>query len=397
MRPHDRYRHTIYASYLGYITQAILNNFAPLLFLTFQNTYAITLDRIALLVTLNFGIQLVVDLLAAKFVDKIGYRVSIVGAHLFAAAGLLGLALLPDLLPDPFAGLTLAVGIYAVGGGLIEVLISPIVEACPTDRKEAAMSLLHSFYCWGHAFVVLASTLFFTLCGIGHWRLLACVWALVPLLNSVYFSRVPLRVLVEEGEGMRFSQLFRSRMFWVFCILMVCAGASEQGMSQWASAFAEAGLGVSKTMGDLAGPCTFALLMGCARLIYGKFSHRLNLQRFMLLSGGLCVGSYVLAALSRNPAFSLLGCALCGLSVGILWPGTFSLAAKTMRRGGTALFALLALAGDLGCSSGPALVGVVSQAFGSNLKAGLLAALLFPALLLLGLTLAGRWSKDGAI
>ena len=246
MRPHDRYRHTIYASYLGYITQAILNNFAPLLFLTFQNTYAITLDRIALLVTLNFGIQLVVDLLAAKFVDKIGYRVSIVGAHLFAAAGLLGLALLPDLLPDPFAGLTLAVGIYAVGGGLIEVLISPIVEACPTDRKEAAMSLLHSFYCWGHAFVVLASTLFFTLCSIGHWRLLACIWALVPLLNSVYFSRVPLRVLVEEGEGMRFSQLFRSRMFWVFCILMVCAGASEQGMSQWASAFAEAGLGVSK-------------------------------------------------------------------------------------------------------------------------------------------------------
>ncbi|WP_102411141.1 MFS transporter [Beduinella massiliensis] len=382
----DNYNHTLYASYIGYITQAIVNNFAPLLFLTFQSTLGISLDRIALLVTLNFGVQLLVDLSAARFVDRIGYRTAIVAAHLFAGAGLVGLAVLPSLLPSPYAGLLLSVVCYAIGGGLIEVLISPIVEACPTARKEAAMSLLHSFYCWGHVFVVLASTAFFLTVGIANWRVLACVWAAVPLLNALYFARVPIASLVEEGEGLPLRALLREKSFWVLGLLMVCAGASEQGMSQWASAFAEGALGVSKTMGDLAGPLSFALCMGTARALYAAFSERISLRLFMAGSAVLCILSYLGASLTRNALLGLASCALCGLSVGILWPGTFSMAAKALRRGGTALFALLALAGDLGCSAGPAVVGVVSEAMGANLRMGLLAAVVFPAALLLSLS-----------
>ena len=381
----DNYNHTIYASYIGYITQAIINNFIPLLFLTFQRSYAISLDKIALLVSLNFGVQLIVDFLAAKFVDRIGYRISIVSAHVLCCVGLLGLSVFPDIFPDAYGGIVAAVMLYAVGGGLIEVLVSPIVEACPTDKKEGAMSLLHSFYCWGHVFVVLMSTLFFTLAGIGNWRILSCLWAIVPLVNCFYFMAVPIQVLVEDGQGMSIGQLFKNKMFWILFLLMLCAGASEQGMSQWASAFAENGLGVSKTVGDLAGPCAFAIFMGCSRLFYGKFSEKIKLQRFMLLSCGLCVFSYLLAGLAPLPFLNLIGCALCGLSVGIMWPGSFSMAAKALNRGGTAMFALLALAGDLGCSSGPAVVGFVSEALGGNLKLGVLAAVGFPIVLALGI------------
>lgn len=386
----QNYNHTIYASYIGYITQAIINNFIPLLFLTFQSTYDISLDRIALLVSLNFGIQLIVDFLAAKFVDRIGYRVSVVSAHVLCCVGLVGLAVFPDVFPDAYGGIVAAVILYAVGGGLIEVLISPIVEACPTEKKEGAMSLLHSFYCWGHVFVVLMSTLFFALVGIEHWKILACLWAVIPLVNCIYFMLVPLLVLVEDGQGMSIRELLKNKMFWILFLLMMCAGASEQGMSQWASAFAEMGLGVSKTIGDLAGPCAFAVFMGCSRLFYGKFSEKIKLQKFMLLSCGLCVISYLLAALAPLPFLNLAGCALCGLSVGIMWPGSFSIAAKALSRGGTAMFALLALAGDLGCSSGPAVVGFVSEALGNNLKLGVLAAIVFPIVLAFGIGLCKR-------
>ena len=391
MEPHQKsYRHTLYASYIGYITQAIVNNLLPLLFLTLQQSFAVTWDQIALLVTLNFGIQLAVDLLAAKYVDRIGYRVCIVSAHLFAAAGLIGLSVFPFLFPSAYGGVAAAVCLYAVGGGLIEVLISPLVEACPTERKEAAMSLLHSFYCWGHVLVILLSTLFFALCGIENWRWLACLWAAVPLANAVYFSRVPIHEPAEQEEGLSVAALLKNKLFWVLCLLMVCAAACEQGMSQWASAFAESGLGVSKTVGDLAGPCTFAVMMGLSRALYGKYSEKISLLRGMRLSGGLCVFSYLLAALSPLPFLSLVGCGLCGLSVGLFWPGSYSLGARSLRGGGTALFALLALAGDLGCAAGPAAVGVVSDAFGGSLKQGLLFAALFPLLLIAGLLLCRR-------
>lgn len=385
------YPKTLYACFIGYIVQAIVNNFAPLLFLTFQSTYHIPLSSITMLVTINFGLQLLVDMASVGFVDKIGYRASLLIAHIFATVGIVALAVLPELTPNPFAGLLAAVVIYAIGGGLLEVLVSPVVEACPTDNKEKAMSLLHSFYCWGHVGVVLISTVFFRVFGIGNWKVLACIWALVPLCNAFLFARVPIASLIKEGEqGYTVKELARQKLFWVFLLMMVCAGASEQAVSQWASTFAEKGLGVSKVIGDLAGPMAFAILMGSARAFYGKFGEKLDLDKFMAGSSLLCVASYLCISLVPSPVFGLIGCAVCGLSVGIMWPGTFSRASAALPRGGTALFALMALAGDLGCSSGPTLVGMVSSSFGDNLKFGILAALAFPVLLLAGIGISKK-------
>lgn len=390
MNLRKNYNHTLNACYLGYITQAIVNNFAPLLFLTFQSTYQISLDKIALLVSFNFGVQLLVDLLAARYVDRIGYRNSVVAAHIFAAIGLAGLAVFPAVLPDAYTGLLLAVFCYAIGGGLIEVLISPIVESCPTERKAAAMSLLHSFYCWGYVGVILISTAFFAVTGIENWKMLAVIWAILPVCNAVYFGLVPIQAEEETVEGIPVRQLLKMRIFWVLVLLMVCAGASEQGMSQWASAFAESGLHVEKAVGDLAGPCLFAVLMGSSRLLYAKWSERISLRRMMLGSGILCIAGYLLASLSPSPVLALIGCGICGFSVGVFWPGTFSMAAASCQNGGTAMFAMLALAGDLGCSSGPGVVGMVSGVCSDNLKAGLFAAILFPVLLLVGMQLLKR-------
>ncbi len=390
MSVRTNYTHTLYASYLGYVTQAIVNNFAPLLFLTFQRQLGVPLEQITLLVSYNFAVQLLVDAVSTKVVDRLGYRSCIVAAHLLSGVGLAGLGILPQVLPVPFIGLLIAVTLYAIGGGLIEVLVSPIVEACPTSQKEAAMSLLHSFYCWGHMFVVLASTAFFALFGVARWSIIACLWALLPLGNAVYFHFVPIRSLTEERGGTGVRSLLKNRMFWVFALLMVCAGASEQGMSQWASAFAESGLGVSKTVGDLAGPCLFAGMMGLSRVLYAHHSERIALPRVMAVCAVLCAGGYLLAAFSPLPGLSLAGCAVVGFSVGIFWPGTFSLSALGLPAGGTAMFALLALAGDLGCAGGPAVVGFAANAAGGALKAALPAALIFPVLLLAGLWLRRR-------
>ena len=394
MSIHENYNHTLRASYIGYISQAIVNNFAPLLFLTFQKTYGISLDKITLLVTMNFAVQLLVDFLAAGFVDRIGYRRAIVLAHLLCAGGVAGLGILPELTADPYLGFLGAVLLYAAGGGLIEVMISPIVEACPTERKEAAMSLLHSFYCWGHVLVVVASTVFFRVAGIGNWRILAFIWALVPFFNCFYFARVPIRSMTGEGRGMSMRQLAGSGVFWLFVLLMVCSGASEQAMSQWASAFAESALQVGKTMGDLLGPCLFALLMGTSRAVYARFSRHMPLIPFMVGSGFLCIAGYLLAVWSKAPVMALMGCGLCGLSVGILWPGTFSLSCARIPRGGTATAALLALGGDVGCSLGPTVVGLVSNTAGGSIRSGLLAAVVFPVLLLLCLSRAGKRSRN---
>ena len=391
------YQRTMYACFVGYIVQAIVNNFVPLLFLTFEGTYGIEMGRITMLITMNFGVQLVVDLLSAGFVDKIGYRISIVLAHLFSAAGLAGLVFLPGILPDAYTGLCISVVIYALGGGLIEVLISPIMESCPTDNKEKAMSLLHSFYCWGHVGVVLVSTIFFHLAGIENWRILTLLWVVIPVANGIVFLKSPIAPLIEEGEsGLSMKELFRNKMFWLFLLMMLCAGASEQAVSQWASTFAEQGLGVTKTIGDLAGPMAFAILMGSARAFYGKFGDRLNLDRFMLASGVLCVFSYLCIALAPSPVVSLAGCGICGLSVGIMWPGSFSKASAAIRNGGTAMFALLALAGDLGCSGGPTLVGYVSSTAADNLRIGILAAIVFPVLLIAAICFTKNivWKED---
>lgn len=391
----DNSRHTILACYGGYITQAIVNNFLPLLFLIFNDSFGIPLEQITLLVTINFLVQLAVDLVAAKLADKVGWRACLVAAHLFAAAGLAGLSFLPYLLP-PFAGILVCVCLYAVGGGLIEVLVSPVVEACPTENKAGVMSLLHSFYCWGTVGVVALSTLFLFLFGKDSWGILAIIWAVFPLLISLYFTRVPLYPLVEEGEGLGIRQLCRMKSFWLFVLLMFAAGASEQAMSQWASAFAESGLGISKAMGDLLGPCLFSVLMGMSRVFYAKMSEKIDLNSFLIGSGILCVGTYLLASLSPIPALSLVGCALCGLSVGILWPGVFSLASAEIPKGGTAMFALLALAGDLGCSGGPTTVGFISGAMGGELKRGLVFGIIFPVIMITGALIQRKHTKkDG--
>ena len=389
MSQSKNYQKTMYACFIGYIVQAVVNNFVPLLFVVFQDSYHIPLSQITALITINFLIQLGVDLLSAGVVDKLGYRTCVLLAHGCVAVGLVLLAFLPDLLPNPFAGILIAVGIYAVGGGLIEVLISPILEACPTKNKEKAMSLLHSFYCWGHVGVVLISTVFFRLAGVGNWRILTVLWALIPVGNLVLFAGAPIYSLHEEGEtGLTLRELFTKKIFWILMLMMLCAGASEQAVSQWASIFAEKGLGVSKTVGDLAGPMAFAALMGTSRLIYGKYGDRLNLNRFMTLSCFLCIAAYGCISLIPNAAVGLAGCAVCGFSVGILWPGTFSKASAAVKGGGTAMFALLALAGDLGCSGGPTLAGAVSSQCGDNLRMGILAAAVFPVLL--GMLLLSR-------
>ena len=391
----NNYQLTMYACFIGYIVQAIVNNFLPLLFVTFQKTYSIPLTQITLLITLNFGIQLVIDMLSTGFVDKIGYRASTIIAHVCSAAGLVLLTVLPEAFPDPFAGILIAVFIYAIGGGLIEVLISPILEACPTDNKEKAMSLLHSFYCWGHVGVVLISTLFFTLFGIENWKILAVCWAAVPAVNIILFAKAPIYSLHEEGEtGLTLKQLFTRKVFWVMMLMMLCAGASEQAVSQWASTFAEQGLGVSKTIGDLAGPMSFAALMGLSRLLYGKFGDRLDLDKFMRMSCLLCIAAYLCISLVPVPAVGLVGCAVCGFSVGIMWPGTFSKASAAVKGGGTALFAMLALAGDVGCSGGPTLAGFISGCFNGELRAGILAAIVFPVLVLIGIQLAKKLTNS---
>lgn len=376
------YKKTLRACYLGFITQAIAANFAPLLFLKLHNDYQIPLGMIALIPTAFFFTQLVVDIFCAKFVDRIGYRVSIVASEIFSAIGLIGLAFLPNLLSSAYAGIMISVVLYAVGSGLIEVLCSPIVEACPFKNKEATMSLLHSFYCWGWVGVTLISTVLFNVIGIDNWPLVACFWAIVPLYNIYNFATCPIEHLVDEGKGMTILQLFRSSLFWVAVVLMVCSGASEISMAQWASAFVESALGFSKTVCDLAGPCLFGITMGICRVFYGKFGEKVDLSKFMIGSGLLCLICYLLASLSKNPVAALIGCIMCGFSVAIMWPGTLSISSKKIPAGGTAMFALLAMAGDLGGSIGPSSVGMISQKAGDNLQYGLFFGGIFPVVLI---------------
>lgn len=339
------YKGTVISCYIGYVSQAIVNNFSPLLFVLFGNEFNISLSQLSLMIALNFGVQLLTDLAAARFVDKIGYRPLVVLAHFLCAAGLALLGVLPYIM-TPYIGLIIATILSAIGGGLIEVIVSPIIEACPSDNKAAAMSLLHSFYCWGQMAVVLVSTLVFRFAGIGSWRAVAVFWALIPFVNAFLYMRVPINALPsEEGHSGLFS-MFRNKSFIIFFFMMLCAGASELAMSQWASAFAEEGLGVSKAMGDLLGPCMFAVFMGIARVFYGKFGAKISLSKFMAASSALCVVAYAVTVFSPYPLLALGGCALCGLAVGIMWPGTFSMASAAIPLGGTSMFAMLALAGD---------------------------------------------------
>ena len=390
MSSQKNYKKTLVACYLGFVTQAISANFAPLLFLTFKSTYGITLDKIAMIPLVFYLTQLLVDLAATKFADKLGYRTCVVASQVLSSAGLVLMAILPEVFPVPFIGILISVVLYAIGSGLIEVLISPIVEACPFENKDGMMSLLHSFYCWGAMGVILGSTLFFAVFGVENWKILTFVWALVPLYNTFNFISCPIERLVEDGESMPVRKLLKTPIFWLMILLMVCSGASEASMAQWASAFTESAIGVSKTVGDLAGPCLFAMFMGICRMLYGKFSEKLDLTKVMLICGVLCAGCYLLASLSPLPILGLAGCALCGLAVGIMWPGSISISSQNCPKGGTAMFAFLALAGDLGAMVSPAMVGSISEKAGGTLKTGLLAATVFPVLLVCELLILKR-------
>lgn len=381
MTKQKNYKKTLIACYLGFVTQAISANFTPLLFLTFRATYGITLDKIAMIPMVFYLTQLLVDLAATKFADKIGYRTCVVASQVLSSVGLILMAILPEVLPAPFVGIMIAVVLYAIGSGLIEVLISPIVEACPFENKEGTMSLLHSFYCWGAMGVILGSTLFFAVFGVENWKILTFVWALVPLYNTFNFINCPIERLVEDGQSMGIRKLLKTPVFWLMIILMVCTGASEATMAQWASAFTESAIGVSKAVGDLAGPCLFAMFMGISRVLYGKYSEKLDLTKVMLVCGIMCAGCYLLASLSQMPILGLAGCALCGLAVGIMWPGSISISSQKCPKGGTAMFAFLALAGDTGAMVSPAMVGSLSEMAGGNLKTGLFAATVFPIIL----------------
>ena len=390
MTAQENYKKTLIACYFGFVTQAISANFAPLLFITFKNTYGITLDKIAMIPLVFYLTQLLVDLAATKFADKIGYRTCVVASQVLSAVGLALMAILPETLPVPFIGILVSVVLYAIGSGLIEVLVSPIVEACPFENKDGVMSLLHSFYCWGAMGVILGSTLFFAIFGVENWKILTFVWALVPLYNTFNFINCPIERLVEDGKSMGISNLLKMPIFWLMIILMVCSGASEATMAQWASAFTESAIGVSKMVGDLAGPCLFALFMGISRMLYGKFSEKLDLNKVMLACGIMCAGCYLLASLSTLPILGLAGCALCGFSVGIMWPGSISISSKNCPKGGTAMFAFLALAGDFGGMVSPAIVGSLSEMAGGNLKTGLLVATVFPVVLVFGLLILNK-------
>ena len=394
MKKQKNYKKTLLACYLGFVTQAISANFTPLLFLTFIGIYGITLEKIALIPLVFYFTQLLVDLAATKFADKIGYRNCVVASQVLSAAGLVLMAILPEMLPLPFIGILISVVLYAMGSGLIEVLVSPIVEACPFENKEGAMSLLHSFYCWGAMGVILGSTLFFSIFGVENWKILTFIWALIPLYNTFNFINCPIERLVEDGESMGIRKLLKTPIFWLMILLMICSGASEASMAQWASAFTESALGVSKTVGDLAGPCMFAMFMGISRVLYGKFSEKLDLTKVMLVCGIMCAGCYLLASLSIVPILGLAGCALCGMTVGIMWPGSISISSQNCPKGGTAMFAFLALAGDLGAMVSPTMVGSISEMAGGNLKTGLLVATVFPMILVVGLVILKKFNKS---
>ncbi len=390
MTTQKNYKKTLLACYLGFVTQAISSNFAPLLFLTFISTYGITLEMIALIPLVFYLTQLLIDFAAIKFADKIGYRTCVVASQVLSAVGLALMAILPEVLPVPFVGIMISVVLYAMGSGLIEVLVSPIVEACPFENKDGMMSLLHSFFCWGSMGVILGSTIFFALFGIENWKILTFIWALVPLYNTFNFINCPIERLVEDGKSMGVGNLLKTPIFWLMIVLMVCSGASEATMTQWASAFTESAIGVSKTIGDLAGPCMFAMFMGITRTLYGKFSEKLDLTKVMLVCGIMCAGCYLLASLSTLPILGLAGCAFCGLAAGIMWPGSISISSKKCPRGGTAMFAFLALAGDFGAAVSPTMVGSLSEMAGGNLKSGLLVATVFPVILVVGLIVLRR-------
>lgn len=381
----NNYKYTVYACYLGYIVQAIINNISPIFFAIYQKQLGISIEKIGLLIVLNFGVQIVTDIIAAKYADSIGYRKCMIFAHIIAVIGICGIGLSYFIFSNVFLVIAVSTVLNAIGGGLLEVLVSPIVEAVPYSKeKDKAMSMLHSFYCWGYVGFILISTIVLKFIGESYWYIIPLLWSAIPFINIFMFGIVPINTIINENEKISIKIFFRNKVFWIIVIMMICAGASEMGMSQWASYFAEIGLKVDKTTGDIMGPVFFCFMMGITRLLYGKKGEVIDLEKFIVYSCILCIISYCLAGFSPYPIIGLIGCGLCGLSVGILWPGMFSIAAKNCKEGGTAIFALLALAGDIGCVTGPQMVNIIYNIFPQyGIKLGFLAACIFPLIMII--------------
>lgn len=380
----NNYKTTICAAMLGYITQAIMLNFPPLLYIFFQTDYGLTLSQVSFLITANIIVELIVDVIVSRCAVRIGYRPMVLIGSAFAVLGLIAMIVLPSFMESKFLALILSMMLCGAGGGIMEVLISPIVEACPTKNKTGMMSLLHSFYCWGQAGVVLFSTLFFLAFGLENWIYAAIFWTIIPLACFLLFTVTPIYTLEEEGSGgQSFLALFKNKLFWVLVLMMICAGASELSMAQWASAFAETALGRSdlKWLTDLLGPCLFAICMGSARVFYAKKAEKIDLTKGIFISSLICIASYLVAIIFTSPVVSLIGCAVCGIGAGIMWPGSYSLGSAKIPSGGVLMFGMLALAGDFGCLVGPSLTGQAASLFGDNLRVGFAFALIFPIIL----------------
>ena len=381
------------ACYIGYIVQGIINNIAPLLFVIFSDKFDISLARLSLLITINFGTQLIVDTLSIRFVDKIGYKKLAIISQAVTFIGLSCLSLLPNVLENSYVGIVIAIMLSAIGSGLTEVIISPIVESIPGEKKTAEMSLLHSFYCWGQVIVVALTTFMIKIFGNDLWYIAPAVWAIIPLFNTFNFASVPVVPNLTKEEKTPFFKMLLSKQFILCIVIMICSGASEIAMSQWSSYFAEAGLKVSKMTGDLLGPCLFAIFMGTGRMIFGFIGEKINLKTALCCSAGFCAVCYLLTSIIDNSIISLIMCAITGLSVSIMWPATLSLAARMFSKAGGAMYSVLALSGDTGCTLGPWFISFISLKLsldnngGEALKSGLGFGALFPILMIIAILL----------
>ena len=381
----SKYTQTKLASYIGYIVQAIINNFLPILFIAFQDVYALSYEKLARLIVFNFVTQMITDLITPKIVNVIGYKKASVLAHFCASLGLVMLSVLPSLM-SPYLAIIISIIVYAFGSGLIEVIISPIIENLPTDNKKSNMAFLHSFYCWGQAFTIIVTTILIFVFGYRRWNFIPLIWAIVPFLNMFFFMRVPVIEPTSETKKATFSVLFKSSKFRCFMVMMFCAGACEIAMAEWASIFAQQALGISKVIGDLLGPCAFAIFMGLGRIWYAKVAEKVSFRKTLIYMSMACFLCYIVVAFCKIPFVSLMCCALCGFTVSLSWPGLYSAGAKKFPEGASVMYSVFAMCGDTGCCLGPWVLGIVADSLGLNI--GFAAASVFPIIMIVTATMS---------
>lgn len=364
------------ACYIGYVVQAVVNNLLSLLFVIFNaQPYNISLEKLGSIIFINFAAQLFIDYISVFFTSRFGYKKCVVFAQATSVVGFVLLGFLPRVI-EPYFGILFSILFLAVGSGLIEVLISPIIEALPSDNKASNMSFLHSFYCWGQVLTVIGTTALVFALGNDKWFYIPFVWSIIPFINTLLFTRCDILELENNSAHSSALSLLKNKSVYKYMVFMFCAGASEITMVQWSSFFVEKGFGTEKWLGDLIGPCLFAVLMGIGRIGYGILGKKVSLERLLCYFSALCFVCYLVVALSNNGIICALGCAVCGLSVSVMWPGVISLSAEKFHSSGTAIFSLMAMLGDIGCAVGPWILGLIAEyAFDYNLGRHLISAL----------------------